>query len=270
MTAKTDDVRLKTNFVVPALQRGLAIFELFDEASTLKISDVAKKLGLPHATAFRLMHTLETAGYIARVANSTAFTLTPKVLSLGVHFLGQLPITQIAQPSLRKLAKSTQAATHLIILDGHEAVHVARVTPTAPLVSNLQIGTRRPAHAVASGRTLLSCMTDDQLADYYRTIKHGQLSGSVAPSSLKSFIAIAHADRERGYVYMRTMHEPDLVSCASAVINHVGKAIAAIAVVGPRRQLNSTFGEARIAKLVQAEAASVSRKLGFRKPRADS
>lgn len=251
-------------YVVPGLERGLAILELFGrEHASLALSDIARQLRLPRSTVFRLLYTLEGAGYLAKARDTGEFTLTPKALSLGFSYLNQLPLPQLAQPVLKALAEDAKAATHLVVLDGHDAVHIARITPAALIVSNLQVGTRRPAHIVPSGRMLLAHMPEEELVRFHRGIRAHR--SMVQPPTLKAFLATANADLARGYAYSKTIREPDLMSCASAVLDHSGAAVAAIAVIGPRTHMESVLGEAHAANLVTKAAGGLSTKLGYRK-----
>jgi IclR family pca regulon transcriptional regulator len=188
--------------------------------------------------------------------------LAPKALSLGFNYLNQLPLAQIAQPVLKALAEEAQAATHLVVLDGHDAVHIARVTPAALIVSNLQLGTRRPAHLVPSGRMLLAHMSEDELIQFHHGMKVQRLSA--ATLTLKSFLAMTDADRRRGYAYSKTVHESNLMSCASAVLDFSGAAVAAVAVIGPRGHMESVLGENLLATLVKKAANGLSAKLGYK------
>lgn len=254
--------RLEIRYVVPGLQRGLSILELFGrEHPSLSLSEIARRLKLSRSTVFRLLYTLESAGYLAKTRDTGEYTLTPKALSLGLNYLNQLPLPQIAHSVLRALAEEAQAATHLVVLDGHEAVHIARFTPGALIVSNLQVGTRRLAHAVPSGRVLLSHKSEEDLIHFYRRIKK---DGPIANlPTLEAFLATARADRDRGYAYGRTVREPDLMSCASAVLDHASAPVAAVAVIGPRTRLDSVLGEVVIAKMVVKAAKLLSSKLGY-------
>lgn len=254
----------QSRYVVPGLERGLAILELFGrEHPNLALSHIAKQLKLPRSTVFRLLYTLEAAGYLAKLRDTGKYTLTPKALSLGFNYLNQLPLPQVAQPVLKALSEEAQASTHLVVLDGFDAVHIARITPAALIVSNLQVGTRRPAHIVPSGRMLLAHMSDEELMQFHRGTR-AQRSAAKLPT-LKALLATADADRARGYAYGKTIREPDLMSCASAVLDYSGVAVAAVALIGPRRHMESVLGEALAANLVTKAASSLSTKLGYRK-----
>jgi IclR family pca regulon transcriptional regulator len=263
--SKAGSVGPEARYVVPGLQRGLAILGLFGtESPSLTLSEISRRVRLSRSTTFRLLYTLEYSGYLTRTSETGAFALTPRVCSLGFNFLSQLPVTQIAQPVLASLAENAQTAAHLVVLDGHEAVHIARVAPAAPIVSNLQIGTRRPAYAVASGRMLLAHMTEEGLTRFYRSMAPRP---GTAPS-LKSLIATARADRARGYAYSRTVYVPDLMSCAGAVLDHTAAAVAALTVIGPKRHLDSVLGERNVSALVCGAARQLSAKLGYQQSHA--
>ena len=64
---------------------------------------IAKELGIPRTTVFRLAQTLEHLGLLERVDGGNSYRLALGVLSLGFEYLAALDIAQIAQPFLEKL-----------------------------------------------------------------------------------------------------------------------------------------------------------------------
>jgi IclR family transcriptional regulator, pca regulon regulatory protein len=254
---------LESKYIVPGLQRGLALLSLFDkENPRLRLSAMAKRLALTRSALFRVLYTLERSGFLLKQEDTEEYSLAPKVLELGFTFLTQLPITEVAQPVLNELAEKAQASAHLVILDLYEAVHIARATPGAPLVSNLPLGTRRPAHAIASGRALLSFKSEREIVLVHDLIPKRQ-SRLPPPSSLEEFLRMLRGDRERGYVFCQTAFEVGLMSCACAVRNHMGEAVASVTVVGPKAHMETELGEDAIASMVCESAQSLSVQLGF-------
>uniref|UniRef100_UPI0038B6BE25 helix-turn-helix domain-containing protein n=1 Tax=Burkholderia cenocepacia TaxID=95486 RepID=UPI0038B6BE25 len=54
-------------YLVPALERGLRILELFNARDPVLTPNlIAQRLGLPRTTALRLVQTLQTLGYLER------------------------------------------------------------------------------------------------------------------------------------------------------------------------------------------------------------
>lgn len=71
-------------YIAPALQRGLAILELFTpQRRTLSLTDIAKALGIGRASAYRLVFTLEHLGYIGRAGDGKSYRLEPRSMQLG-------------------------------------------------------------------------------------------------------------------------------------------------------------------------------------------
>ena len=114
-----DGLRLSDSpqrYIVPGLERGLKILRKFNRDRTeISAPIVAKELGIPRSTVFRLMQTLDHMGFIEKVKNSGNYRLGIGVLSLGFEFLASLEITEIARPILEKLRDDTGFSSHLVI-----------------------------------------------------------------------------------------------------------------------------------------------------------
>ena len=148
---------------VEALARGLDILACFStERATLTLSEVASNTGLARPTARRLLLTLEELGYIRTVGNQ--FTLTPRVLSLGIAYVGSLGLWDIARPHMERLVAATHESSSISQLDGSDIVYVARVSVPKLIALSVQIGTRFPAQFTSQGKVLLAALDDDELA----------------------------------------------------------------------------------------------------------
>lgn len=249
-------------YIVPGLSRGLSLLHLFDrDKPEMKLAELAAAAGLSRSAAFRLVYTLEKENYIQRDPISRRYSLTSKVLSLGFVYLYSRPVAEIVQPYLRRLSIATKVAAHLIQLDGTYSVYLARVAPQATLVTNLQVGTRLPAHATASGRVLLSGLVEPTLKALHERmrIEHKNLP----PPPLKQLIARAAQDRDRGYVMEESMFDAGVLSFAAPVRDGTGNIVAALNVVGPRRLMEEVGDATKFDAIVGQEARDLSAAIGF-------
>jgi IclR family transcriptional regulator, pca regulon regulatory protein len=72
------------------LIHGFRVLQAFTAPQpALTLAQVADRAGLDSATAFHLVQTLVTLGYIERISGSKQFRLTLKPLELGFHALVQ-------------------------------------------------------------------------------------------------------------------------------------------------------------------------------------
>ncbi len=147
---------------VEALARGLDVLTCFDRDSpTMTLSEVAAAAGLARPTARRLLLTLEELGYVR--ATSGAFALTPKVLTLGMAYVGALGLWDIARPHLEALVARTGESSSMAQLDGSDIVYVARVSVPKIITLRVEVGTRFPAVQTSQGKVLLAALSPDEL-----------------------------------------------------------------------------------------------------------
>lgn len=250
-------------YMVPGLSRGLNVLALFTRTTpALSLVDIARGTKLSRSAAYRLIYTLDKDGFVVRDEETRKYRLTSKTLSLGFEYLHSQAITEVAQPYLRNLSGRTAAAAYLAILDGWHAVYLARAVPAVGLVSNLQIGARLPAHMTSSGRVMLAFQDDVQLADTFHRLKRE--GRDLECPAWQNFCAMARADRQRGYVFHRSIIDPGLVSLACAIRDHASATIAAVTVVVPEKASDRFGGEQALRPLVADTAAEMSARLGYR------
>ena len=147
---------------VEALARGLDVLACFDAAHrSMSLSDVAAATGLARPTARRLLLTLEELGFVRSVAG--AFTLTPRVLTLGTAYVSSLGLWDLARPHLEVLVGRTGQSSSMSQLDGPDIVYVARVAVPRLIALRVDVGTRFPATRTSQGKVLLAALPPDEL-----------------------------------------------------------------------------------------------------------
>ena len=147
---------------VEALARGLDVLACFDaDHRRMTLSEVAAAAGLARPTARRLLLTLEELGFVRSAGG--AFELTPKVLTLGMAYVGALGLWDIARPHLEALVARTGESSSMAQLDGADIVYVARVSVPKLIALRVDIGTRFPAVATSQGKVLLAALAPDEL-----------------------------------------------------------------------------------------------------------
>jgi IclR family pca regulon transcriptional regulator len=129
----------------------------------MSLSEVATAAGLARPTARRLLLTLEELGFVRSTDGS--FRLTPKVLTLGMAYVGALGLWDIAKPHLETLVGRTGESSSMAQLDGSDIVYVARVSVPKIIALRVDIGTRFPAAQTSQGKVLLAALSPDELAE---------------------------------------------------------------------------------------------------------
>lgn len=147
---------------IEALARGLDVIRVFGpNRPTLTLSEVAAAAGLARPTTRRILLTLEELGYVR--ASAGTFALTPRVLELGMAYIGSASLWDLARPHMERLVARTGESSSLAQLDGSDIVYVARVAVPKIITLAVTIGTRFPALQTSLGKVLLAALACDEL-----------------------------------------------------------------------------------------------------------
>jgi IclR family transcriptional regulator, pca regulon regulatory protein len=147
---------------IEALARGLDVITAFGAARpAMTLAEVASATGLARPTARRILLTLAELGYVRTVERG--YTLTPRVLDLGVSYVDALGLWDVARPHLERLVARTGESCSIAQLDGSDIVYVARVAVPKIVSLTVQIGTRFPALPTSLGKVQLAALPPDEL-----------------------------------------------------------------------------------------------------------
>jgi IclR family transcriptional regulator, pca regulon regulatory protein len=211
---------------VQSLSRGLAVLQAFNaERPAMTLADMSRATGLTRATSRRLLHTLETLGYVA--SDGRAYELTPRVLDLGFAYVSSLQLPDIAQPFMEELSDTVHESVSASVLDGDQIVYVARVNTQRIMGISLAIGSRLPAAWTSMGRVLLADLPDDRLDRFLDALE----GGGPAPQSINDIDALRAKIlevRQQGYALLDQELEEGIRSVAAPLRDRRGRTLAAI------------------------------------------
>jgi DNA-binding IclR family transcriptional regulator len=105
----------------------LEFLEAQDEPQTL--TQIVVGLGLPKASAHRLLTTLRTRGYIEQARPRGGYGLGLRVLRLAARARERLDLASVAQPFLKQLAEETGSRVSFRSVQArrHSVLHVPRL-----------------------------------------------------------------------------------------------------------------------------------------------
>lgn len=147
---------------IESLARGLEVIAAFrPNRPTMTLAEVATSAQLARPTARRILLTLEELGYVRTIERG--YSLTPRVLELGVAYVRSMGLWDVARPHLERLVARTSESCSIAQLDGSDIVYVARVSVPKIVSLAVQIGTRFPALATSLGKVQLAALPPDEL-----------------------------------------------------------------------------------------------------------
>jgi len=153
---------------VEALARGLEVIRTFDRLHVKQtISQISERTLLARPTVLRLLLTLEELGYVRSQDNH--YSLTPKVVDLGMAYVSALGLYGAAKPHMEDLSKEVDQTVSLAELDGSDIVYTGRVEVPKIISVGVTVGSRLPSASTALGRVLLAAVPDSELNEVLRT-----------------------------------------------------------------------------------------------------
>ena len=139
-----------------SVQRILAVFESFTAHRTsLTLQEIADKIELPKSTAFRIVRSLEQAGYLVRLEDQK-YCLSFRFTRLSGMVKSTLSIREIARPIMVELADKTRETVAIHTVMGRNRVCIDSVgTSSSPLRSVMHPGEQLPLQAGSASKVLM-------------------------------------------------------------------------------------------------------------------
>ena len=253
-----------SQYEIEALVRGLDVLKLFtQERPRWSLSEIVEALDISKSTAFRVLATLESSGYLERDSQSRQYRPGVNVLELGFVALSGLEVRQVAHPHLERLALDLNETSSLAVREGTDIVYVDRVRNRAIVGILLGVGSRGPGHCTGLGKALLAELDPDELEGM---LGDGKLQ-RYTPRTIVDIAKLA-ADlkrvRQRGFATNDEEFVVGLRTVAAPIRDRSGVAVASIGVSGPVGSISRERMLTELGPAAAAAAAEISRELGLR------
>jgi DNA-binding IclR family transcriptional regulator len=249
-------------YSVPGLERGLRILAEFSRREpTLTAPELARRLGVPRSTVFRLLMTLENMRFIERTEDARSYRLGVAVLRLGFEYLASLGITELGRPILERMRDETGYSANLVVRDGRDIVYIQRATATSPFTSSVSVGTRLPAHATVLGHVLLGDLSLSQMRLLYPDTRL-EGGGPNAPATADALFDLVQQTKTRGHVLAEGFFDQHISTVAAPVFGEDGHVVAAIGLTIPGARIPEEQRAGLVAQ-VRGAAAQLSTLLNY-------
>ncbi len=142
---------------VRALLRGLEVLRHVNAVGSARAGEIARALDLPRPTVYRLIETLEEAGYVTFSASSNIVRVTRLAASLGDGSAMHSELCQIGAPLLAEYADRLVWPLDLSVYDNAAMVIQETTHGRSPLsIDRAMTGYRLPVLRTSAGRAYLA------------------------------------------------------------------------------------------------------------------
>lgn len=200
------------------------------------LSNLSQATGMPLSATHRLLADLCDSGYVRQLRGQGDYVLTIKLVSLGLSFLSNSGVVDVAQPLLDRLAQEAGELVRLAVVDGSELVFVAKAQgATRGLRYDPDMGLSVTLSCSAAGHALLSTLTDEEALERVARQGFGKPDdfGPRAPTTMKALLSHVRGARRQGYSTIVEVFAPGMSAMAAPVLARDGSAIGVVTIAGP-------------------------------------
>lgn len=221
------------------LVAGLAVLEyLIDKGRPISLSQIAQDLGISKSTTHRILQTLVDLGYIAQ-RSTRQYAMTLKTWELGARTVNRLDFRTRASSVMRDLQRRTNATIHLSVLSGEDVIYIDKLDGATPVGGYSVIGGRAPAYCVATGKALLA-WHERTLTDLLNVRPLHRFTKTTISDTAQLAMEL-HKIKKQGYALNKGEWREAIWGVAAPIFGGIdGRAVAAIGISGPARQIKQT------------------------------
>ena len=223
------------------LERSFRVLEALAKHREGKpLSALSSELDMPLSATHRLLAELVRCGYVRQDGPQGNYTLTIKLVSLGLIFLGASGIVDVAQPLLDELAAATGELARLAVVIDDDLTFVAKAQGAkSGLRYDPDMGRPPMLSCSAAGYAWLSTMSDEAALERVARQGFGKPAdyGPNAPTTVKGVLAHVRATRKRGFAMINEVFTPGMTAMAAPLLGDDGRVLGVITVAGPSVRL---------------------------------
>jgi len=228
----------------------------------LTVAEIADKLDIPKPTVYRILSCLTKSGLIEKKPERGTYVIGRSLYTLGSLYLSTNDLYKAAEPVIQATNDITGEVTNVAILDDKGYITMLlREESKYPLRHVVHVGSTSPAYAHASGKALLSALTDEEIDRLYPEERLKQLTSKTVATKteLKSELEWIRKD---GVAFNSEQAFEGVEAVASVIRNASGNVIAATAIAAPVVRINGIKRQ-KFASLVKMGAGLISYRLGY-------
>jgi DNA-binding IclR family transcriptional regulator len=225
----------------------------------LSLDEVTKLNGLPKSTTYRLLTSLEKAGFLAQSKNSGRYSLGDRFFDLTNSLLPHRRIISLARPYLNSLSLTFGESVNLGVFDDGMVAHIFTIeSPKAYRVA-ATVGNRAYLHSTSMGKAIAAHLPRETMDTVFLRFGLPQRTRNTL-TSMSQLLKELDRIRESG-VSHDNQEDVEGVECFGApIIGPKGALIGSMSISGPAVRM-STQGAA-MEMAVRDTARTISFVLG--------
>jgi IclR family transcriptional regulator, acetate operon repressor len=249
---------------VQALDRALDLMEQLARHPGRTLSELAEDSGLPVATVFRALVTLQCHAMVEVEEPGQFWHIGPGAFRVGTAFLRRTKVVERAQGPMEALMRDTNETANLGIEVQGEVLFLAQVETSQVIRAFFPPGTKGPMHSSGIGKALLAWFSAQKVDDI--VARHGLAKFTTLTLTSAGLLQRDLArTRDRGYAVDDQERTDGMRCIAAPIFGTNGTPVAGLSVSGPAFRL-ALSDATKIGRRVQQAADQVTEAIGGLRP----
>jgi IclR family transcriptional regulator, acetate operon repressor len=218
--------------IVQSVDRALSILELVASPSDeTRLSDLARRAGLPVSTTHRLLTTMERRGFVRHDSKNGCWTVGQRAHLVGDSFSLNRELVVSARPILRDLRDITRETANLGIIEAEEAVTIAQTESREIMRAIAPPGGRVAVLNSGMGKAILASWPDTAIETFVDRQGLRPMTSHSLRTKEQVFEEVSRI-RKQGFAVDDEEYVIGMRCVAAAIWSESSEAIAAVSVSG--------------------------------------
>ena len=244
--------------------RGLErAFEILDflrlKRAPVRPNEIAIGIKAPRSSVYELVNLLLGNGVLEYAGGEGRVYLGRRLYFLGMAYAEHFDLGHVADGLLQRLAQETRETAQMCMLDGNKYTVAMMREGVRPFRISSDVGEPVPIPWTASGRLLVSHLSDAQILDFVPEADFLMPDGSRLDAA--QFLAEVHGARRDGYYTFESITDNFTHCFAVPVYQPDGVCIATLCLVAPREDAQANH--AQYLQALMEAAATLSHRMGY-------
>lgn len=242
-------------------EKALSLLDCFSTDRTeLTLTQFQVLAGFPASTLFRLLTSLHQSGFLEYNEKTKQYSPGVKLIKLGFLASESFDVYRIAKPYMLELKAETKETVTLFIQRGLSKVCIGTVESDFPVRYSAKQGEEIPLYIGASGKVLLSRLTNSEIAEIVDKIGYKKITPN-SDASIEQIIKKVDFVRENGYAMSWGERQISSAGFGVPITDFKGDVVASINISLPAERLQDYVLPQWI-EILKKVGGEISQKLG--------
>lgn len=242
----------KSSTVLKAFQVLETVANLPSPATAPEISKMAN---IERVTTYRLLRTMEHAGYVEMDPESKTYRISRRMLTLAKPVLNAGTDRLVIERLLNSIAQRTGETCHYSELMGPETVLIQKAKGTQLVAVDFSIGNRGALHSTSVGKVIMAFQPDTVFETYFEgELKKHTPKTCINKDKMRAELAVVH---RTGVAFDFEELAEGMNCVAVPVIDPFGVVEAGISISGPASRFTKKH-LSELAKIMKEEVGKAA------------